>query len=282
MQSNYSATSTTFANLGNGLVALDVGTFPVDSPQARALGARPLKPEGSKNYSAGFAWNPLNPLSVTLDFYRIDIDNRIVLTGNLTGPKIVALLTPFGASAARFFTNAVSTKTQGYDLVANYLTPLPPTAGSLRLEAAYNNTTTQVGKEVATPAQLLDLQNVLFDRQQRRRLECAQPNSNLRLSGDWSLGNVGSVLRLARYGQYCSPQIAIANEQYFSPKWITDVEASYRFSRFTFSAGVLNLFDVYPEKQFAQNSLGGILRYSQFTPYGINGRTLYGRIVYSH
>jgi iron complex outermembrane receptor protein len=282
VQSHYSATSTTFANLGNGLVALDVGTFPVDSPQARALGARPLKPEGSKNYSAGFVWNPVNPLSVTLDFYRINIDDRIVLTGNLTGPTIVALLRPFGASAARFFTNAVSTKTQGYDLVANYLTPLPPTAGSLRLEAAYNNTATQVGKAVATPPQLLNLQNVLFDRQQRRRLECAQPNSNLRLSGDWSISSVESILRLSRFGQYCSPQIDPNNEQYFSPKWITDLELSYRFSRFTFAAGVLNLFDVYPERQFLQNSLGGILRYSQFTPYGINGRTLYGRIVYSH
>jgi iron complex outermembrane receptor protein len=282
VQSHYSATSTTFANLGNGLVALDVGTFPVDSPQARTLGARPLRAEGSKNYSAGFAWSPINPLSVTLDFYRIDIDHRVVLTGNLTGPKIVALLAPFGASAARFFTNAISTKTQGYDLVANYLTPLPPTAGSLRLEAAYNNTSTKVGNEVATPTQLLGFQNVIFDRSERRRLECSQPNSNLRLSGDWSLGAVGSVLRLARYGQYCSPQVDPHNEQYFSPKWITDLEASYRFSRFTFAAGILNLFDVYPEKQFAQNSLGGILRYSQFTPYGINGRTLYGRIVYSH
>jgi iron complex outermembrane recepter protein len=280
VQSHYSATSTTFANLGNGLVALDVGTFPVDSPQARTLGARPLKPEDSKNYSAGFAWNPVNPLSVTLDFYRIDIDDRIVLTGNLTGPKIVALLAPFGASAARFFTNAINTRTEGYDLVAAYVAPLSPRVGRLNLEAAYNNTSTRVVGQVATPPQLLGFENVLFDRQQRRRLECAQPNSTLHLSGDFERASWGSVLRLSRYGQYCSPQIAVANEQYFSPKWITDLEASYRLSRLTFSLGVLNLFDIYPERQFPQNALGGILRYSQFTPYGINGRTLYGRIIY--
>jgi iron complex outermembrane recepter protein len=280
VQSHFSSTSTVFANLGQGLVPLEVGTFPVDSPQARALGASDLRPEESFHYSGGFAWNPLDSLEFTADYYSIDIDDRIVLSGNFTGPRIVELLRPFGASSARFFTNAIDTETTGYDLNANYRLDLRRIGGSLQLSAGYNHSETEIVRIAPTPAQLAGLENVLFDRAERSRIECAQPQDNLRLGADWRRQPFGANLRLNRYGEYCFPQVVAANEQTFDAAWLTDLEASYTFlDHFTFSVGVLNLFDVYPETQFPQNSLGGILRYSQVTPYGINGRSIYGRIV---
>ncbi len=106
-QSNFSATSTNFLNLGQGLVPVEVATFPVASEPARALGATDLKPEESTHLSAGLVLTPVDSFDLTADYYRIDIDDRIVLSGNFTDPpppavpRIRNLLAPFGTSAAR-------------------------------------------------------------------------------------------------------------------------------------------------------------------------------------
>jgi iron complex outermembrane recepter protein len=120
-------------------VLVDAVTLPVSNPVAVALGAKPLKAETSVSYSAGLAVNPMSRLSVTVDYYHIDIDNRIVVTENLTATRD-ALGNPTGApastgfqiaqilntagfrtiSAARFFVNGIDTRTQGVDAVATY------------------------------------------------------------------------------------------------------------------------------------------------------------------
>lgn len=277
-QSFFSATSTNFINLGAGLVPVEVGTFPVGSPQARALGAQDLEPEESVHLSGGVAWQPVDALRVTVDYYRIEIARRIVFSGNLTGPRIQPLLAPFGASSARFFTNAIDTRTQGLDLFASYRADMGG-AGILRLQAAYNAANTDIVGTVATPVPLVGLENVLFDREQRRRIECGQPKDSARLSADWSRSRWSAAAHVNRYGEYCSPQNSPANDQTFSPKWITDLEVSYSAGRATVAVGGQNLFDVYPETQLPANSLGGIIRYPAFVPYGVNGRFLYARIV---
>ena len=59
-QSYFSAISTNFLNVGGELHPFEVGTFPVSSPQALALGAEELKPEESVHYSGGFVWTPID------------------------------------------------------------------------------------------------------------------------------------------------------------------------------------------------------------------------------
>ena len=114
-QSWFSAVSTNFLNVGGTLLPFEVGTFPVESPVAQVLGARPLAPETSVNVSGGFVLEPLDGMEVSIDLYRIDIDDRIVFSGNFTGGRISQLLAPFGATGARFFTNAIDTRTDGLD-----------------------------------------------------------------------------------------------------------------------------------------------------------------------
>lgn len=285
-QSFFSATSTNFINLGAGLVPVEVGTFPVGSPQARALGSTDLQPEESTHLSAGLALTPADGFDVTADYYRIDIDGRIVFSGNFTGPSIAALLAPFGSNSARFFTNAIDTRTKGVDVTANYRADLK-TAGSLRLSAGFNWNESRITGDVTTPPQLAAFANVLFDREQQRRIECGQPKDSVRLGADWTRSRFSGIVRASRYGEYCVPQNDVANDQTFSPKWITDLELAYRAQKFTVGVGAQNLFDVYPEQQLPQNGLGSvnppmppILRYSGVTPYGINGRFLFARVSY--
>src|SRR5204863_9201543 len=86
--------------------------------------------EKSCNYSAGLVFHS-GGFELTVDAYRIDIDNRIVLSENILGsptgsPTAVAifnLLNPPGTTGiggGRFFINGVDTKTAGVDIVGRY------------------------------------------------------------------------------------------------------------------------------------------------------------------
>ena len=198
-QSFFSSTATNFLNLGQGLVPVESLTLPVNSPAAQALGAAPLKPENSRHASGGVVIAPTSALELTIDYYRIAIDDRIVLSGNFTAPPIAAILAPFGANSARFFTNAIDTRTNGVDVAASYRVRLDA-AGDLRLRAGYNDTRTKIVGSIATPPQLAGFESVLFDRIEQRRIECGQPRNSVRLGGDWRRNRFGANLDLNRYG----------------------------------------------------------------------------------
>jgi len=278
-QSFFSSTATNFLDLGQGLVPVESLTLPVDSAAAKVLGAVPLKPENSRHASAGVVVMPLSHLNVAIDYYRISIDDRIVLSGNFTAPPIAALLAPFGANSARFFTNAIDTRTNGVDLTAGYRIAFD-TAGDLQLRAGYNNTRTTIVGSVATPPQLADFASVLFDRIEQRRIECAQPKDDLRVGGDWRRRRLGVTLNASRYGEFCSVVSAKpADDQEYAAKWLTDFEVSYRLAGYTLAAGAHNLFDVFPDRNTTVNSFNGIQTFPSQSPFGMNGRSLYARVA---
>jgi iron complex outermembrane receptor protein len=288
-QGNFSAISTNFIlNTTTGIVEpFETGTYRVDSPIARALGATDLKPEKSKNLSAGVVWQPLQNLELTADYFHIDINDRIVFSGNFQGARILPLISPFGATAARFFTNAIDTRTKGYDLVANYQRPL--FGGRTDLSAAYSNNETKIVGTIATPPQLAGLGNVLFDRIEQRRVECGQPKSNVRLMESWNRSGWTTTLRQSRYGEYCSFTILPIDDQTYGAEWLADVELAYRWNHYTFAAGAENLFDAFPDRNLVRNANGaftaqinnGVATYPINTPFGMNGRFFYTRIGYT-
>ena len=215
-----------------------------------------------------------------MDYYHINIDERIVLSGNFTGPQITALLLPFGATSARFFTNAIDTRTRGVDATVTYRFTFD-TAGDLRLNASYNNTRTEIVGSVATPPQLAGFEQVLFDRIERRRIECGQPQDSIRGGADWRRARWGAFVNLARYGEICSATLNVADDQTYGAKWLTDAEVSFRVAdQITFAAGGQNLFNVMPDRNSTVNSFNGIQTFPSQSPFGMNGRTLYGRLVF--
>ncbi len=279
-QSYFSSTATNFLNVpGQGLVPFESLTLPVGSPAAQVLGAQDLKPEQSVHVSGGFVLSPSDRFDLTVDYYHIKIDDRIVLSGNFTGGAITELLRPFGANSARFFTNAIDTRTNGVDATANYRADLG-SAGALQLSAGYNNTRTRIVGAVTTPAQLAGFEQTLFDRIERRRIECGQPKDSLRLSGDWKKGAWGVNARTARYGEFCSFTLGNASQpdQTFGAKWLSDLEVSYRRDRYTLAIGGQNLFNTLPDRNLTLNSFSGIQTFPSHSPFGMNGRFLYGRV----
>ena len=286
---------------------LDTVTLPVDNPVAIALGATPLEPERSKNYSAGVVITAIQRLNVTVDVYQIDIDNRIVVTDNLAATRIAGVpcsvgvgCTPQGGaiatilnnagfptvSAARFFVNGVDTRTRGLDLVATYRVP-DIFAGRLNLTAGLNINKTKIRKLLAAPGVLAEVPQpfVLFGRQESLRLVKGQPRNKINLSADYERDWLGVTLRSTRYGKVLeagSPASGI-QDVHLDAKWITDLEFRVKpmGERLTLAVGGNNIFDIYP----TNSPLGvgmPITRYvtpfSNFSPFGFNGRFLYGRV----
>ncbi len=294
-QSYYSATATNFVNVGGNLQPFEIKTFPVNTQQARVLGATPLEPEKSVNFSAGVALEPMRNLSLTVDAYQIDIDDRIVLSENFTGAAVAALLQPLGATGGRYFTNAIDTRTRGLDVVANYGLGLGG-AGFARLTGAFARNYTRVTRVDSTPPALSSQQEALFGRVERARIEEGQPRTNVLLSANWDLGRFGVVARTQRFGEVTSRNaltaagVPSAPDQTFGAKWITDLSASVRpLPRVTLAVGADNVFDVYPDENSDRriasavdsgNANFGIFPYSQFSPFGFNGRFVYLRATF--
>ena len=98
----YQSTVTNFM-LGEGgqPVPFQAGIFPVEHPAAIALGAENLDEETSVNYSGGFAFTPVAPLTFTADLFFITIDDRIILTSEVSGDEIVEILEPSAKAELR-------------------------------------------------------------------------------------------------------------------------------------------------------------------------------------
>lgn len=295
MQEYFSSTATNFVNG----TPFDIKTFPANSKEAGALGASPLKAEKSHNYGFGLAAEPMKSLSFTADYYYIELNDRIVLSNNFIGPQALAALTSIGVTGVtggRYFTNAIDTKTHGYDLVANYGLTLASNS-ILHLSAAYNHNTARVTRVDTLPTNLSGLKSSLFDRVEQARIEVGNPNDNLILSANYSLGKLGLLARTQRFGQVTSFSAAPTNavgslDQTFSPKWITDVSASYDVRRLTVSIGADNVLDVYPDRNnnngvisslSAENggtSNFGMFPYNGISPFGFNGRFIYTKVAF--
>jgi len=300
-------------NIGGVLV--DAVTLPVNNPVAIALGATPLKAEKSVSWSAGAVFDKVDGLDVTFDFYQIDIDDRIVLTDNLTATRsaagapsgsnpglgIAQILNNAGftsISAARFFFNGIDTRTKGFDAIATYRTGLGD-FGSLSLTGGYNWNDVNITGRRTNPGSLAQVPGIdLFGRLESLRIERGQPKDRINLGADWEWNWLSASLRANRFGEVFSPGATPINDLLLQPRWITDLE--FRLSPkggmiegMELAIGANNLFDQYPTVaptgravdpltgQQANLSVNNyFLPYSSFSPFGFNGRFLYARLSY--
>jgi iron complex outermembrane recepter protein len=276
--------ATTSTNNVNGTL-VEIGTFPVESPVAQALGAQPLEPESSLNYSFGATLDLIPGLSITADYYHIDIDNRIIITENLQGASVVALLQGAGfnnITSARFFINGLDTSTEGFDIVASYRVP-DFGLGRFRLTAGYNQNTTRITDRALLPT-LPGL--TLFGRQESLRLTDGQPQNKINMGIDWDMGILSATFRGNRYGEVLSPGVDAARDQTFGAEWVFDLEVRARPTEaIEIALGSNNILDQYPDRPRAGLVNGQnyglnnyFLAYSSFSPFGFNGRYVYGRI----
>jgi iron complex outermembrane receptor protein len=284
-QEFYASTATNFLIVNGVNTPVEIRTLPAESGPAKALGAEPLKAEKSVNGSLGLALAPLSNLNLTVDYYHIRIKDRIVLSGNFQG--ITAFLAEQGfpgVGSARFFTNAIDTRTNGVDVVARYALDLGR-VGITRFTGGYNHTGTVVKRVSSTPTILASQQITLFDRLERSRIEEGQPHETLNLTLDHTLNRLFVMLHTTRYGKVgrrgeTNPQL----DQTWPEKWVSDANLSYGVTRqLRFTIGANNIFDIYPERNIVPLNNSGIFPYSAFgpAPFGYNGRFVYAKARYT-
>ena len=266
----------TTESTGGDLV--DILTAPSDHPAAQIKGAVPLKPETSLNLSLGTVLDVGN-LSVTIDYYRSKVQDRITQTSKLSlTDEERAELTDLdarysGVSQVKFFTNAFDTTTQGIDLVATY--PMRMAGGDNLLTLAANWNQTEVG----------DGYNEDFvSDQKKEQWEQNLPNYRFTLSSDYRRDAWRLLARLHYYGNF-TEYSAESYRLEADARQVVDVEASYSFKGgMNVAVGAENLFNTFPTKT-AHDARGAStsdgLKYAETSPFGFNGGFYYFRALYA-
>jgi iron complex outermembrane receptor protein len=281
-QEFFSSTATNFLPIGGVPTAVEVRTLPVESGPAQALGAQPLKAERSQNTSVGLALQPLSNLSLTVDRYHIVIKDRIVFSGNFTDPSIRIFLEGQGfpgVGSARYFTNAIDTKTNGIDVVTRYALDFGP-HGVTSFTGGYNHTVTVVTKIDSTPPALRIQNSNLFDRLERSRIEEGQPHKTVSLTLDHTIQRFNVTLHTTRFGEVGTRGAILPSlDQKYKARWITDANVTLPMGRqVAFTFGINNIADVYPSENTSPvNNNTGIFPYNGISPFGFNGRFIYLR-----
>jgi iron complex outermembrane receptor protein len=245
------------------------GTVPSTSGPALLRGGKPLEPEDSTSFTFGTFFNA-GGLDVTIDFFQIDVDDRLSLTQDFAlSPEEVQDLIDEGITSAgnlanfRFFANDFDTETKGFDIVATY--PVEWSNSDTVFSLAYNNTDTKI-----TDA------GTNIGETRIREYEEGLPETRYNLAANHHMDKWRFLARVSYYDGWYDSE----DGNTYSGKSLVDLEAAYNFSdSLTVVLGAQNAFDETPdENPGAADGVGN--RYSQFSPFGFNGAFYYLRLKY--
>jgi iron complex outermembrane receptor protein len=243
-------------NFGAGGMLEQFRHLPVTHPDAIANGATSLKEEESVNASAGVVVTPTDDVSITFDYFQIDVDDRVTFVS--PGNNVT------------FFSNRVDTETTGFDLVATGSLELA--GGTLGWQASYNRSETDVKNPAVLGAEDLNT------------IETAPPDDKIILSGRWDVGRWSFLLRATRFGE--TTRVfdfggGFPPPQTYGAAWslAAELEASIT-EAWTIAVGADNLTDEYPDRSSPDIGFFGHLPYDVLSPIGMNGAFYYVRSAY--
>ena len=261
-QAFFTGTTTSY---GTGGALVRTLSLPVTHPIARENGAEALDAEESLSMSVGFTWSHDSGLSLTFDYFEVEIDDRIALSQNIPVDGVP------GVGGVRFFTNVADTETTGFDVVAAYRHE------GWNLSVAYNNIDTDI---VNNP------NRVIMGIEEQNTYETAPPEDKLILTGSWSNETISALVRATRFGE--TERIfdfggGFEPQQVYGAEWSVDADIEYAINdNWSISAGGNNLLGEYPDLSIFDISYFGNLPYDVLSPIGVNGRFVYVRTNFSY
>ena len=278
-QSNARKVTTTFdANLN---VSVEEGTLPPGHPLVQAAGGAPLKEEQSVNLSLGFAADLTDMLggadtTLTVDFYRIKIDDRIYKTsGAFPVPHPDSITTDCNDIRAlctniSFFTNALDMESEGVDVVlTSVLDWSPAVSTDFSFAFSYNEIDITGQSEIngQQPVAAADVEDI----------ENSYPNERFVVSALTSFTDkLDLMIRANYYGSHYDQRGTIDGS---SPSAklgsvvFVDLELGYNFNdNLRFLVGGSNVFDEFvdqirPTDTCGSSGLTCANRWSQGMPY---------------
>ena len=256
-QANVTTITTSF----DGVTGMQVqeGTVRPTHPLAVSLGGKALVPEDAFNVSLGFAARAAGFMSLTVDFYRVEVDNRIIKSRSLpvTGDP--------NFSELAFYTNSLNTETQGMDLVV-FLTGRLNTDFSL----AYNYNETDVVSQTQVNNVDPVSESTVFN------IENNLPKHRVTATLVQRIGKFSGMARANFYGNTIDER---GTREEVGAETLIDLELSYSVMDYlTIIAGASNVFDNFPDEIDTRLSQG--MPYPRRTPIGYHGGVTYLRAVY--
>lgn len=283
--------------------------MPPNAPATAILGlGAGLQPEKSTNFSAGFVFRPGREMALTFDLYQVEVRNRIAATstfygtidgqlysqvivdaiianGNVLDPEVTAS----GDTGINLFTNGVTTRTRGAELMFTYLTEFDSVSVDWSISANYNKT--EVTAVRATPEEF-GTEQALFDQEALADLETTMPRYLVNLGAEFDWERLSLGVHEMFYGE-SSDYDNEAGVGYFKntvgAAAITNLELSFKATdSVTLALGGTNVFDVMPDKrnaehraiQFGNGDNSAVAQYPSFSPFGINGAYYYGKLTF--
>jgi iron complex outermembrane recepter protein len=251
--------------------------LPSNGAAAALFGGTALRPEESVNLSLGVVLQPVTGLSVTIDAYQIDIDDRIGLSNdfeltNAQRQDLAAIGVPLAneLTHVRFYTNSFDTRTRGVDLVAAWRGEAGPGRIGVTLAGNYNETEFKAYNPAFfnEPTRVAFLENL--------------PNVSGNLSVDYELSKLSLTVRARHFGDwtYVSNTSAtapvyedIGQETFFDLIGNYDLTDSVNLA-----VGVENLLDNYTQHTGLVTERNNGRLYPRGVPYENEGRQVYARV----
>ena len=229
------------------------GIFPATNPLVKELGALPLDAETSTQFTLGLSATPSDNLVITLDYYFVELEDRIVLSSDFPITAAVkasldAKGIPYQSDIAQvsYFTNDLTTETSGVDLVVTY--NMDWSGGNTVLSMAGNWNDTEIkdrlDRDPGAGVKYFINDESKFDN------ENGDPSYRMNISARHTMNNDVTVsLRGNLYGPYknaANSTLASIQEYGRVMQWDTDVSWDLsEMYRLTF--GINNVFDAMPD-----------------------------------
>ena len=263
--------------------ALESVLSPNNSPVTASFGIGPLKEETALNAAVGFTANA-GGFSATVDGYYINVQDRIVLTGNFDATDIP------GVEAAQFFANGADTRTKGLDVVLSYKKRFNENVWSATFTGNFNDMEITDVKNGD-----LDEQTFFGERDQAFLLASA-PDSKMSLNLNYERKWFNTGLSFTRFSEvnlldfqvFESPaDLGYADQDallegatdHYSAKLVTDLVFGFELTdHLKLQVGSNNLFNVYPDQQDDWTEAGG---YWDSVQMGFSGSYYYTRLSFN-
>lgn len=231
-----------------------------------------LAHETSLSFTGGFVYSNDSGLLFTADYYRVAVADAIVLTQGLGldhGLRRDAQFQGRPVDGVSFWTNAVDTRTQGFDVVATWRFR-GMSWGAADLSASLHRNDTEITAN----------RNRAFVRETQTMLITEnQPKQRIGASLDVrSAIGIGTRFRLNHIGSLMSPFIFEVPVE-IEAAAIADAEISVEVAgRVRMAVGATNLLDKLPNKLPADHLAQlWAFDYPAESPYGLSGRVTYVR-----
>jgi iron complex outermembrane receptor protein len=215
------------------------------SPKARELGIPKLTPEKSTNITVGFGGKITNNINFTVDYYKIDVEDRVIYTNQI--------------GKNQFFLNGFDTTTSGIDFVSG-ISNIEIGSGKLDLNLSGNYTIENKATEDIPTINVEGTEYDVLDRSNLALMFTSRPETKWILGANYEINKVGFAINNTYFGKTTFKQKFMSSDlrTEFTPKIITDLAINFKASeKLTIAFNVNNLLNILPEWAFkAENAAG--------------------------